>query len=377
MKISGALFACIFVLISPLLAQQPDEQLSPEAQQVIETQAASALAQIRPRSSEEKALTRIKFKEGWIYWGSPLDPNEVVAFTSLQQEPTKDEEFNYPPTYLCYFSWEGGQWKQRQFLGHGAGLEFHVRQAGKEREHYLQASCATGRYEGEEHSWRYDPKTKKLVPTGLDDWGRYWIAGDYICYPRGRERLAHDSTVWIYRLQDGKRGELVASLHEVDDGRFAITFREPGAGTMRRWSFVPTGDDHQRFEARQFEVRLEELREDQDDASVPIDGDPDAEIIVDEQSSLESNYAFTLLTGLSPELLKDTWMDSVPPPNPLKRISMKVTGNAEVVKHFAWEQTARAKAQEAAAARAAEAAIGDKALQGSPRSSRRMRLRHY
>ena len=101
----------------------------------------------------------MQLKEGWLYWGSPFDPDEVVAFTSLQEGQTSDEASIYPPTHLCYFTWIGGQWKQRQYLGHGKELDMHTRNGGKE--HYLQALSIKGRFEADQHSWRYDPKNPK------------------------------------------------------------------------------------------------------------------------------------------------------------------------------------------------------------------------
>lgn len=352
MKKPGYLTACFLALICPLQAE-PDNNAphSPEAIRQIEFQAASAISQIRPQEVKGRELQKIELKEGWVYWGNLLGKDDMVAFTSLQQRPTDDERPDYPLPYLCYFVWEGDHWKLRQFLGHGTDLEFHVREERKER--YLQASCLIDRHNGEEHSWRYDPETKLLVPTDLDDRGRFWIAGNYICYPRGLERLAHDSNVWIYRFEQGKRGELLASLHEVDNGQFTVGFRDPRTGKMHEWRFDPVAEN--RVDAPDFEVRI-----DPDEARAQ---EPDAQIFADESGSLESHYAFALLTGLNTELLENKWMDVVPGARPIKRIPMKATGHADVVRRFAWQPPPQERASEAAAAQARETATGEKALQ--------------
>lgn len=154
--------------------------------------------------------------------------------------PEPDDYLHLQPGNLCFFAYEGAEWKFRQFLGNVNNLSVHHRQ--DQPSAFLQGSRQTGRYEGDYLSWRYEPNSGRLILTDFEDWGPFYLAGDYLVLTRGFERLAHDDTHWIYAYKDGKRGQLLATLRENDSRRFEIDCIDAASGRMQAWSFKPEDD---------------------------------------------------------------------------------------------------------------------------------------
>lgn len=151
-----------------------------------------------------------------------------------------------------------------------------------------------------------------------------------------------------------KKGDLIASLQEVDDGSFKVEFRESGQSRLQRWAFRPLDNNDKSVADLRLEVRIASGEKESDE--------PDAELVLEEPNTL-NEYAFALLTGLNTDLLKRKWMDVVPKPKVLDRLPMKVTGNAVVMKRFAWQTPEQEKAKFATAERTKQKAIENMALQ--------------
>lgn len=264
---------------------------------------------------------------GRVLWGALFTANEVTALTNLVREPATDSS-DVPPQYLCLFAWKDHRWVFRQFLGNAYGLEIHYRKDYPSI--FLQATYKTGRYEGEFFSWSYDEKKERLVPTDFEDWGPFYLAGNYLCLLRGYERRAHDISHWIYAYRDGHKGALLATVHEVDTGPFEVNFLDQIRGKRVAWSFTP--HDH---ESGSISVSV---GNESDTAEPPRQG----EIACEGDCSV--GYFFELLTGLSANILNDKWCDELPR-RPLKRIPIHATGDKEIVQRLQWPpfKTARPK----------------------------------
>ena len=154
-----------------------------------------------------------------------------------------------------------------------------------------------------------------LIPTGFEDWGPFYIAGDYLICTRGFERLHHEDSRTIYQYKNGKKGEQVASWWEKDDGRFTVHFQDAKTGKGKSWDFEP---------------------KDEKGAQYVVSSDGKSAEITVEGKEAGNGYFFELLTGLSSELLDEQWRDELPKREPLKRIAIKATGDPEIVERLQW-----------------------------------------
>ncbi len=172
-------------------------------------------------------------REGTVQWGNLFAPGETAALVNLAPPPkTDDYQNDVEPQYLCVFAWKDRQWIFQQFLGNAYNLTVHHRRDRPAA--FLQGSRREGRYDGEYLSWFYDPACRRLVRTNFEDWGPFYLVGSYLILGRGFERLARDDTHWVYSYKDGKKGRLLASLHENDGGHFDIECRDVKSGRMKR-----------------------------------------------------------------------------------------------------------------------------------------------
>ncbi len=261
-------------------------------------------------------------KGGTIQYGRLFDTS-IMALVSFCSRPVNDAEFDYPPCYLSLFEWQSGQWKIRQYLGSASKFDIHERRDLGLK--ILQGWCQTERHGGEESSWKWGPESRRLVPTGLDDWGPYSIIGDFICYRRGKERLAHSNTRWIYPFINGKRGDLIACFHEDDAERWTISFRgKTNPKQLTHWAFNPDLG-----KPNVVSVRMAE-REDYEF------GEEIAVLHLPEGEELSQEFCFELLTGLSIKLSEDAWLEKIPKTVIRKRPAIEVTGDAEVAARFQW-----------------------------------------
>jgi hypothetical protein len=269
----------------------------------------------------------MKTDNGKVLWGTLFTANEVAALTDLAPGPATGP-FDYPPQYCCLFVWKDHRWIFRQFLGNAYGLELHYR---KDRPSvFLQATRQTGRYEGDYFSWYYDEKTGRLVQTNFEDWGPSYLAGNYLCLTNGYERTSHEEMHSIYGYRDGRKGALLATVDERDTGPFEIAFPDPKTGEMVTWSFNPRDDD---------------------DGTIPVcistKSDPSGALNQGEitvKGDYSTGYFLELLTGLSPKLLDDEWLDELPR-RPSQRIPIQATGSAEIVRRLQWPQTKSAQSK--------------------------------
>ena len=257
-----------------------------------------------------------------IQYGSLFDL-ELMALVAFFPRPTNDGEFDYPPCHLSLLEWSGSRWLFRQFLGSASKFDIHERKDLKLI--IVQGWCRTERNGGEQSSWKWEPKSRKLVQTGLDDWGPFCLKGEFICYTRGTERLAHWDTRWIYRFKDGKRGDLVACFHEVDDGRWTVSFlAKPGPKELTRWSFIPSLD-------APWMISLHSASREDEQGGREI-----AQLLLPKDHELSQHFCFEWLTGLSAKLLDDEWLETVPKPQIKIRPKIDVTGDTEVISRFQW-----------------------------------------
>ena len=282
----------------------------------IATSALALVQKIELKPSDTDQIKELPL-ETKLHVGKLFDDN-IVALVSFYDLPPKEEEFYYPPCHLAILQWSGTKWNFKQYVG--TASKFDVRGRKDLGLIVVQGWCRTERNGGQQASWRWDSKSRRLVATDLDDWGPYSIKGDYICYTRGTERLAHWDTHWIYRFADGKRGELVAVYHEVDTGGWTVSFRRNSTETtLTHWAFVPD-----RETASTVHVRSAE--EDDD-----IGGDEIAEIKLPKGQDLEPSYCFEILTGLPSKLILDNgWIECLPKANPGKVPKMVITGEPDV-----------------------------------------------
>jgi hypothetical protein len=267
----------------------------------------------------------MKTEKGNVLWGTLFNADEVTALTNLAPE-SGSGPYDFPPQYLCLFIWKGHQWILQQFLGNAYGLELHYR-----KDHpsvFLQATRQTGRYDGDYLSWYYDDKTSRLVRTNFEDWGPFYLVGNYLCLTNGYERLAHDESHWIYAYKEGRKGALLASVNERDTGPFEIAFQDHKSGEMVTWSFNPHEDNGGPMSV-----------------CIATKVDPSGalnqgEITVTGEYS--TGYFLDLLTGLNPKLLDDEWLGELPLRQPLQRIPIQATGSTEIVRRLQWPQTTSA-----------------------------------
>ncbi|WP_395749162.1 hypothetical protein [Prosthecobacter sp.] len=300
----------------------------PEEQQIqaeAERRCLEMLANVAPaRTNTPGTATTMLFADGEARWGTFFSKDETVALVTFHRPP--QDEYDYPPHWLSFLVWKDGRWRYRQLLGSAQIFDIYRRKdMGLQ---IVQGFIRTERHGGEQSSWRYDDKSARLVPTGLDDWGPYALIGGYICYQRGHERLAHWDTRWIYPLRNGVKSGLLACFHTVDTGGFTITFRERDSGKSLSWAFVPDDDDESHITVR-------DSAPDDETGSSSL-----AELQLPKGEFLDPYDCFELLTGLSRKLLEDEWLHALPKPD-IKRIKIKVTGDPAVVRKFQWPQPAK------------------------------------
>ena len=273
----------------------------------------------------DQPCQQMELEGGVVQWGNLFTPAETVALVNLAPPPrTEDDGYDDTrPRYLGLFAWEKGQWKFRQFLGNVYDLTVHHRRDRPAA--FLQGSRRTGRYEGDCLSWRYDPASGRLIPTHFEDWGPFYLVGNYLILGRGFERLAHDDTHWIYAYKNGGKGKLLAIMHENDSGRFDIECRDAKSGQMECWHFAPEDEEGDRLS-----VTVET-----DFKGDKTDGESrDKEVPTAHVTGADTTDFFGFLTGLNPALLDDKWLDEPPGWSAPKRLSVQVTGSREIAARF-------------------------------------------
>jgi|GEM_PF-2345295 len=376
-----------FTLLSPHLAaaqdDDEDQPLPPPSPAEIAKIEARSLALLRcitpqplpinllrvlkPRSLSPnynpRPLTILETAAGTIRWGTLFSPGEIVALVSLAPAQPSDN-CAYPPQYLCYFAWQKGRWVYRQFLGNAYTILLRYRTDSPSA--FVLARYQYGRYQGDFVSWAYDSKSRLLDKTNFEDWGPFYLAGNYLVGLRGFERRAHDDTHWIHSYANGKKGPLLAVIHDNDSGYFDITIRNPKSGSLENWHFRPDQDDPNH-------VRVT-IRETSEGDVIPfgISGPPaindedrparTGELTVNplqpytglSDNLLDSTICLRLLTGIDFSQLDDAtedaapdaqpfWPRKLPPPFPTNdtRIYMPIhaTGAPEIVERFQWPRT--------------------------------------
>jgi len=340
------------VLPVQLTAQvEPKQSATPpqEALGAIREKSLKLLCDIVPVSTSGRALKTVESAGGLIYWGNLFDPREVVALVDLSPEkPAGDLEggvfndYDYEQTWvrhLSFCAWEKDHWVFRQYLDNARSLEFHDRK--DKPNHFVQASRKTGRNEGDHLSWYYDPKIKKLVPTNFEDWGPFYLIGNYLCTLRGFERRAMDETVWVYPYKNGKKGSLLA-IYYSDIGRgelrnFTITFRDAKTDKLWSYSFSPQEEEQPYLH---YTVDAVEGVQDEPYDKAKTRLHHSAEIEVSDQDGSIDQVCFERLTGLSRAVLDHEgwksaqWKDVLPKLPALKQIKLKITGDPEIVRHL-------------------------------------------
>lgn len=342
----------LFTVPHQLLKAQAEPKQSvmpkPEVLKVIREKSLKLLRDIVPSSTSGKALKTVDSAEGLVYWGNLFDPHEVVALVDLPPEKPEDSEgsvferFDYEQTWfrhLSFCAWEKDHWVYRQYLDNARDLEFLDRK--DKPHHFVQASRKTGRYDGDHLSWFYDEKRKKLVRTNFEDWGPFYLIGNYLCTIRGFERRAMDETVWVYPYAEGKKGRLLAVYYsDIGSGElrnFSITFHDLKTGKFWTYSFSPMEAEppylHYSIDA------VEGVwNEPEKNAKPRIHSN--AEMEVSEKDGSIDEYCFERLTGLSRAVLGHVnWrgserMDKLPKLPALKQIELKINGDPEIVRHL-------------------------------------------
>ncbi len=246
----------------------------------------------------DQPVAKLETKAGTVQWGNLFASNETSALVNLTPVKSDEDELGeVAPKYLCMFVWKSDRWMFRQFLGNAYNLSVHHRRDWPAA--FLQGSRKTGRYEGDHLSWFYDPGSGQLIETKFENWGPFYLVGNYLVLGRGFERLAHDNTHWVHAYKDGKKGQLLAVMHSNDSGRFDIECRDRKSGHMQRWSFDPKDE---KGESLTVTVTADPKEE---DAEGGTHGDevPSAQVTGADQTNF-----FGFLTGLNPALLDDQWM---------------------------------------------------------------------
>ena len=272
------------------------------------------IAIFQHRVSQRKMET----DKGTVLWGNLFSGSEIFALTNLAPQPAGP--FDYPPQYLCLFVWKNHKWTFRQFLGNAYGLELHYRKDHPSA--FLQATRQTGRYDGDYLSWYYDETTGQLVRTHFEDWGPFYLVGNYLCLTNGYERTSHEEMHSIYAYKDGKKGALLASVDERDTGPFEIDGTDQKTGETVTWSFNPRDDNSGIISVRA--LTKADPSGDSNKGEIKCAGE------------FDTGYFLELLTGLSSELLNEEWVDELPQKQPLQRIPIQATGSADIVKRFQW-----------------------------------------
>ncbi len=334
----AAVAAVLTIPLARSVAQSGDEppgEVMPSAQEVaeIKNKAQALLRDLAPRSSPpnvpyvrqpDQPTAKLETDAGTVQWGNLFVPDETVALVNLAPSKTdEDEPDEVAPQYLCVFVWKADRWTFRQFLGNVYNLSVHHRRDRPAA--FLQGSRKTGRHEGDHLSWFYDPKNGQLIETKFEDWGPFYLVGDYLILGRGFERLAHDDTHWIYSYRGGKKGRQLAVMHENDSGRFDIECPDRKSGRMQRWSFVPEDEKGERLSV----TVADDPKEGDAEGGTRDDKAPSAQV-----TGLDSRDFFGFLTGLNPALLDDKWMDKPPKWSAPKRLSVEVTGSRIIAARF-------------------------------------------
>ncbi len=327
---------CLALLPGRALAQDDGQSdAPPSAAEIVRIKAKSAqlLEAVAPApkglfAKADRPMKTLEMAGGTVHWGNLFGAKEMLALTNLAPLRPAEEHWDYPPQYLCLFAWVKGHWVFRQFLGNAYDLEFHEHQGT----YFLQGDYREGRYEGEYLSWVYDLKARKLVETHFEDWGPFYLAGDYLVCTDGFQRLAHDWSHAVYRYENHRKGSFVARVNENDSGRFDITFHNSASGKMETWFFFPDSE-------QQAPVSVTVCEGGKDDGSLTSKFGAGAPIgwagwSLKEGSKLSSDGFFQLLTGLSANILGDEWLEKLPPITPLKFPFIKATGDPEIVKRL-------------------------------------------
>src|ERR1700677_5352220 len=232
----------VFAISQPwLLAEKATDALSSSEIAEAKTKSLALLRDIKPVAKSTAAMKTMEMSGGIVRWGHLFGRDEITALVSVPWPKTADEEElpdGHHPGYLSFFAWEKGGWTFRQCfnadyvsLNHSAGHPIY----------YLQASRQTGLYDGDYLSCFYDAAAKRLVPTGFNQWGPFYIEGNYLCTTRGFERIHHDITTWLYSYSNGRQGPLLACYNENDKGNgdeyFTITIPDAKSGKVKSWAF--------------------------------------------------------------------------------------------------------------------------------------------
>jgi hypothetical protein len=295
---------------------------------------------------------------GTIRWGTLFSPDEIVALVNLAPA-TPAYVYEYPPQYLTYFAWQKGRWVCRQFLGNAWNLSLRYRTDSPSA--FVLGSYKYARYEGDYVSWAYNSKSRLLEQTNFEDWGPFYLVGNYLIGTRGFERLAHDDTYWIHSYAKGKKGPLLAVVHDNDRGYFDVTIRSPKSGNFETWNFTPDQDGpyliHVAIEGTTMEDNNPQGGPAIDERSLPertgelmigslFDGESD--------SPIYSSPCLRLLTGIdfsqlgdptqdSPRDAQPFWPQKLPPPPPgvcpSDDTPIQATGDPEIVERFQWPRT--------------------------------------
>ena len=273
-----------------------------------------------------RSLKILKMANGTVHWGNLLGRAEILALTNLAPPTPAQNDWDNPPQYLCLFAWVKGHWGFRQFLGNAYNLELPQHQGT----YFLQGDYREGRYGGVHLSWLYDAGTKKLMRTHFEDWGPFYIAGDYLVGTRGFERRAHDVSHIVYRYKDRQKGAFVARMHENDSGRFDITFRNPRSGKLETWFFINTYDAPSHYSVSVAETKEKDTKNAEADQQGDSSHTAQWEEARDDDSSDNGGY-FQLLTGLNEKILGDEWLEVLPKPAPLKYPFIKASGDPDIV----------------------------------------------
>lgn len=319
---------------------------------------------LAPRSitpkNNPRPLTILETAAGTIRWGTLFSADEIVALVSLAPA-TPAYTYEYPPQYLTYFAWRKGRWVCRQFLGNAWNLSLRYRTDSPSA--FVLGSYQDGRYDGDYVSWAYNSKSRLLEKTNFEDWGPFYLVGNYLIGTRGFERLHHEDTQWIHAYANGQKGPLLAVVHDNDRGYFDISVRSPKSGNFETWNFTPDHDDpyliHVDIEGTTMDDNNPPGGPAIDERSLP---ERTGELMVsatfaDEfDAALDSSDCLRLLTGIDTSQLDDPTQGSprdAQPfwprklPSPLSGVypdctPIRATGDPEIVERFHWPKAGSA-----------------------------------
>ncbi len=270
-------------------------------------------------------------EQGSVQWGRLFSDHETSALVRVPVvHPPDPAVVPHEPVrgYLSFLAWSNGHWVYRQFLGQVDDLSLHQHQ-GKA---YLLGSFKIGRNDGEHFSWRYDEHLRRLVETHWENWGPFYLAGHYLVCTRGFERHARWETHWVYRFKDGRKGPLVACLHQDEHGRFTVTFRRARNGRLVSWAFQPDSEGSTRYLVSRIKTP-DAIATDQEGIATVTVTAPHTNPESSEEGVSENEAArcFQRLTGLNPYLLEEKWRDRLPNAPSLRGVKIEATRNAEMV----------------------------------------------